>query len=148
MITLWNLPQRCPLVGAKRPGEARFDIRQIDFDGFGKNRLFRFAPQPLLFRIGFDEFDLVWIAARRPEKLQCSIVDREETHRGAVLRRHIRQSRSIRQRQVIQSGSKILNKFPDNAVGAEPFRDRQDRIRCRRAFRQASNDTYTHHIRD
>src|SRR5208282_5873372 len=55
---------------------------------------------------------------------------------SAVFRRHVSDGSPIGERQFTQSRTKVFNKFSDDAMLAQHFRDRQNQISSRSSFPQ------------
>ena len=100
----------------------------------GLRRVASVRKRPCSFVVGLDERDES--SAGRSVKLQVRdrlVVDGEEAHRRAVLGRHVRDRRAVRQRERGDAGAVELDELPDDALLAEHLRDGEDEVRRGRA---------------
>src|SRR5512141_287073 len=81
-----------------RARETRLYRREIQLESVGEHRIRSVirAEQPLELRVRFDKLNLSFVAAGESEILDRLGVDREEAHRCAVFRRHVRDGCAIR----------------------------------------------------
>ena len=91
------------------------------------------AEEALLLRVRLDEGDEVGRPAREAQVRERLGVDGEEAHRRAVLGRHVRDRRAVRQRERGDAGAVELHELSDDALLAEHLRDGEDEVGRRRA---------------
>ena len=133
-----------------RAGEARLDAGQIELDHLGveRVRLLRSSIEPLNARVLLDRDDVPFVAARQPEVVERHVVDREDRHRGAVLRAHVANRRPVGDGQIVETGAEELDELADDAALAEDLGDRQHEVGRGRAFRQLAFELEAEHLGD
>src|SRR3979490_1183323 len=96
----------------------------------------RIMEQPLFTSVGFHQRDLLVRAAGEFQITQAFLVDWKNPARRAILRRHIGDGRAIRQRQILQARTKVLDKLSNYSVLTQHFSYREYEIRRSRPFAQ------------
>ncbi len=115
----------------------------------GENRLFaRLAPQPLRFRVGFNQCYLFCAATGELHIAQRDVIDRKKAAGRTILRRHISDGGAIRQRQIVKAVAVKLNEFTDNAMFTQHLRNGQHQVGSGNARTQLAGQLKAHHIRD
>ena len=119
-----------------RSSQRRHDVGHVEMQRIREHRIGRIrgSPHALSFGIGLDEGDALGIAARGGQIVDRPLIDREETARRAILRRHIGNGGAVRDSHVIEPWAVELDKFPDHALLAQHLRHSQHEIGCRDAF--------------
>src|ERR1700674_60407 len=144
------LRQHDSILWALGSGETRFDGGKIKTQQLGVFRLGRLGivENSLLAGVGFDERDLLVAAAGEFQVAQAFFVDRKDAAGGAVLGSHIRNRRTISERQVLQAGAEVLDELPDNSVVAKHLGDSENKVGCSGAFTQTSGKLHADDERD
>ena len=78
----------------------------------------------------------MFLTARQAQVFQRCVIHREEAAGRAIFGRHIADGRTIRERQMRQTGTKEFHEFTDHALLAEHLRHRQHQI--------GGGDTFLH----
>ena len=140
--------QRNSILRTARPGHARHDAAEIEFEGVGKFRLGRIGgiEQALRLAVGLDQLDLAVAPSRQPQISERLIVDREKSHRRAILGRHVAQRRAIRDRQRLEPRPEVFNELADHALLAQHLRDRQHQVGSGRPRTQAARQPKPDHF--
>ena len=86
-------------------------------------------------------------ATGRAQIIDRFLIDREKSHRRAVLRRHVPDRRAIRNRQRCRAFTVKLDKFADNFLRAQHLRDVQNEIGRGNAFAQFSGQVHADDFR-
>ena len=113
----------------------------------------RIRPEAGLFRILFDQRDLLVFSAGQLEVFDGLVVDKEHTRAGAVFGRHVGDGRAIAQRQAIGTLTKELQISTHHALAAQKFGQRQHQVGTGNARLQLAaqldpdNFGQTHHRR-
>ena len=146
---LRDIAERYAVLRALRSGQARFDCSHIQRQGAGEYRLISgLTPHALRFRIGFHQRHLLFAAPGKAHIVKRNGIDRKEAAGRAILRRHIGDSRAVRQRQRIESIAVEFNKLTHNAVFTQHLGDRQDQVRRGNAFTQLAAQLEANNVRD
>jgi hypothetical protein len=74
------------------------------------------VPELVLLAVGLDERQPLVRAARQPQVLERSLVDREEAAGGAVLGRHVPDRRAVGERQRAQPVAEVLDELPTTPI--------------------------------
>ena len=137
------------ILRALRTGHGRHNCGEIQFQGVGEDRVGCVvgAEEALFLGIGFHKSDQVGVAIRESEERERFLVDREESHSGPVLRRHVGDSGAVGQAERAQAGTVKLDEFADDALLAEHLRDGQDQICGGATFLEAAAQFEAHHGR-
>ena len=140
--------QRHAVLRTLGAGQARFDGAQIEPQNLGvmRRRAGVMAIEMLLLGVAFDQIDFLLRAAGFAEIGERLAVDGEETHRRAVLGRHVRHQRAIGHFHVPDRGAEIFDELLDHAFGAENLRHGEHQIGGRRAGRQFAAKFETDHF--
>ena len=149
-VALARLRQRNAVLRATRAGDARDDVLEVQLDGVGEARRLRVlvVPEPLRVRIGLDELDLLARATCELEVAERLLVDREDRHRRAELRRHVADRRSVGDRQVGEAVAEELDEASDDALRAQQLRDRENEVGRRRALAHRAVEAEADHLGD
>jgi hypothetical protein len=89
-----------------------------------------------------------FVPAGEPEVVERHVVDRADCDRRAVLRRHVAERGTVRDREELQTRSIELDEFSDDAELAEPFGDREHQIGGGRPLRQPVHQSEADDLRD
>ena len=120
--------QRHAILRAFRPGHARLDLRQIEFQHVRiVRRAFACVEQPDRLRVGFNEGDAA-SAPRQAEIIQRPVIHRKQVKRRAVFGRHVRNHGTIRHGQRGNAGAEIFHEFFHDAVFAQHLRHGQQQV--------------------
>ena len=96
------------------------------------------AEQALLFRVGLDEADLIFVARGEAQIGERFGVHREEAHRRAVFGRHVGDRGAVGKREARKSRAVEFDEFSDDAFFAQHLRDGENQVGGRGAFGQAA----------
>jgi hypothetical protein len=96
------------------------------------------VPEQVLFAVGLDELDPLFVAPGQPQILERDVVDGEEPARRPVLGRHVSDRRAVGERQVGDAGAEVLDELPDDAGLPEDLRDGEDEVGCGRPLTQST----------
>ena len=124
---------------------ARSRVSSSEYSASG---VFSSWKSPLLAAVGFDQSDLLGAAAAELQILQAFFVDGEDAAGGAVFGRHVSDGGPIGERKITQSRTEVFNKFSDDAMLAQHFRDGENEIGGRSAFPQASGKLHANNLRN
>ncbi len=119
-----------------RSGHGRHNRSKIQLQRVREHRIgrVRLAPHALCFRIGFDEGQAVFIAARHMHVVDSLAVDREEAACCAVFRAHIADGGTVGQGHAFQARSEEFDELADHTLLAQHLHHGEDKIGCRHAF--------------
>ncbi len=114
-----------------RTCKARLNLPEVQLQDVGVDGclLALVAPHALRLGVRGDEIDAL---ARPPRKLQVAqrlLIDGKDAAGAAVFRRHVRDRRAVRQRQVRQAVAEELHELVDDALLAQLLRHGQHQIR-------------------
>ncbi len=129
-------------------GKRRRDCRQIQLQYLAivDLALPGDTEQALRLEVRSERFDFPGRAARTLEVLDSGVIDRKETHGGAVLRRHIGDRGAVGQRQVFHALAEELDKLAHYLGSAKHFSDGQDQISCGDAAAQRALEVHADHV--
>ncbi len=116
-----HVPQRHPVLGPARPGQARLDRAEVELEGLVELRVGGVvgAEQPLGPGVGLRQGDRLGRAAGQLHVAQGLGVDREHGRGRPELGRHVRDRGPVGQAQRRQPGPVELHELPDHAVRAQ-----------------------------
>ena len=106
------------------------------------------APETVLFCIGFDQCDAVFVTTRCAQITQCLVVDREEATCCAILRRHVGDCRTVCQWKRIETLAVEFYELPNNAFFTQHFNNLKDEVRTGRAFHHRACQLKPYDFRD
>ena len=131
-----------------RPRHRGHDRRQVEVEDLAERRLgIAVAPEhPLLLRVALGQVDAV-APAGEGEVAHRLRVHREVGRRSAVLRAHVRQRGSVRDRQRRQSVTEELHELAHHAVRAEHLGERQHEVGGGGPGRQRAGHAHADHHR-
>ncbi|MCY1165645.1 hypothetical protein D9M73_55560 [compost metagenome] len=137
------------VLGPLGAGQAGRDIAKIQLDHLRIVNLagLGHAKQALRLEVGFKSFDLGLGAACALEVVNGFFIDREKTHGGAVLGRHVANGGAVRQGQRACAFAEKLDKLADDFFTAQLLGHTQHQIGRGHAFAQAACQLKTHHVR-
>ncbi len=104
--------------------------------------------ESLLAAVGFDEGNLLGTAPGELQVFQGLFINRKNSAGRAVLRRHVRDSRAIGERQVAQPGTEVLDKLSDDPMLAQHLGDGENKISSSRPLPQSPHQLYSHNQRN
>ncbi len=143
-----DLVQRQALVRTTRSGETRFNRTEIELH----HRLVlrgllraRVTPQTERARTRLHPSDEFRRPARSPQIRQRRGIHRKPTGRRTVLWRHVRERRAILHGKRLKPGPEKLHHAVHHAVRAQPLRQHQRRVGCRRAGREPAAQPHPDH---
>ena len=121
----FKIRQINPVLWPFGSGDARLHLRQIQID---IDAVIDFAPERhaehfLRPKIIFERKALFFAASGRPQVIDRLLINREISHRCAVLRRHVSNGRTIRNRQRRRAFAVKLDKFADHFLRAQQLCD-------------------------
>ena len=116
-----RLRERHAVLRPLGPGQRRNHVAEIELEGGREARLRRraVAEQPLLHQVALDVVDVGRLASAEAQVGQRLLVDREEAHGRAVLRRHVGDRGAVRQRQRVEPVAVELDELADHAALAQ-----------------------------
>jgi len=119
-----------PVLGALRPGKARLDRGEIEFQDVGEDRVGHLvgAPQPLRLGIGLDQGHSLGAAPGQGEIAEGLPVDREEAAGGAVFRGHVADRRPVGEGELGQPRTEELDELADHAELAQHLGDGEHQV--------------------
>src|SRR6202034_238867 len=143
---LRRLRQYHAILRALRPGERWFNRREIEREQLGvfSFRSLVVMKESLLAAVGFDEGNLLGTAPGELQVFQGLFINRKNSAGRAVLRRHVRDSRAIGERQVAQPGTEVLDKLSDDPMLAQHLGDGENKISSSRPLPQSPRQLYSH----
>ena len=146
---LLQLRQLDAILRPLRARHARQHRRQVQlhFARICDVALLRNAPQTLRLVIILVRLDRFLAAARRAQVVDAFLVDREETHRRAVFRRHVRDCRAVHHRQRRRARTVEFHELAHHLRLAQHLRHRQRQVRGRHTFAQRARQVHAHHVR-
>ena len=105
----------------------------------------------MLFGVSFNDRNFFVGTARTLHVIKCIAIDREEAHRGAVFRGHVRNRRAICQRHLRNAFTEELNELANNASGTQLFGHGQNQVSRSRtgskfSFELKANDFWQQHV--
>ncbi len=106
------------------------------------------VEESLLLVIGLDQRDQLFGAAAEAQVLQRLMIDGEDAASRSILGSHVGDGGAIGERQVVQSGAKVLDELADNAVLAEHLGDSEHQIGSGRTSLQAVAQAHADDLRD
>ena len=140
--------ERHAILGPGRAGDRRLDRAEIERQRVREPQLRgRLVPEEVLLRVALDELDVIVRPAGEAEVRERLVVDGEEPHRRAILRRHVRDCRAIRDGQTRRAVTMKLDKLPDHFRFAHHLSDTQHQVSRRHAFTQTAAEMNANHIR-
>ena len=98
--------------------------------------------------IGFNQVNTGFVPTCCTQIFDGFCINREETARGPIFRRHVGDGCLIFQRQVIEAASEIFDEFADHAQLAEHFNDFQHEVGRGYAFIQLAGQFEPDNFRD
>src|SRR5437588_7306223 len=100
---LSRLRQYHPILRPLRSSQRRLNSRQIERKQFRVLRLrsLLLVKQSLLTRVSLNQRNLLLTPSRQPQIFQSLLIDRKNSARRPVFRRHVRDGGSIGQRQIL-----------------------------------------------
>ncbi len=135
--------------GTFRAGKTRLDGAQVEREnlGVGRGRRLGSAEQALLLGISLDQFHFLRRSAGLLQIGQRPDVDGEESHRGTVLRPHIRNRGPIGQAHRGHAGAEVFDELADDAFSAEHLNDAENQIGRVHLRREFSGELHPDHFR-
>ena len=132
-----------------RPGHTGLDGAQVErqFHRVIDLALARDAEQPLCAVVILVRRTMVVGTAGGPEVVHRLLVDREKTHRRAVLRRHVGDRGAVGQRQLPCAVAVKLNKLPDHLGLAQHLGNGQRKVGRGDALAQCAVKPHADHVR-
>ena len=133
-----RLTQRHAVLGALGAGNARLDSAQVQVNRVAEVGLRAVvgAEQALLLGVPLDEFHVARAASAGSQESQGFLIYGEETDGGAVFGRHVGNGGAVRQTQLADAGTVVLDELVDHPFGAQQLRHGEHQVRCGGAFRQ------------
>ena len=121
---LLQSPQRDPVLRTFGTRYARLDFLQIEFEDGAvfHAAVFRRAEHLLRLVVVSNRVHIIFRSARIPQVGTRLFIHREQSKRRAILRRHIADRRSIRDRQPCNARPEEFDKFPDDLGFAQQVR--------------------------
>ncbi len=134
-----DVPERDPVLGPARAGEARLDAAQVELQRLVEGRVGRLvdAEEALGLGVGLGQRDGLGRPAGQLHVPQRLVVDREHRRGGPELRRHVRDRGPVGEAQRRQAGAVQLDELADHAVRAQHLGDREHQVGGRRPGAQA-----------
>ena len=129
-----HVGHRHPVLGALRPGQARDDGTEVEFQRVRIDGLAGAPPQPLRLCVRFDERHGLSRPVGQPQIVDGFPVHGKEPAGRSVFRRHVGDGRAVGQWQLIETVAEELHEFPDHAPGPQHFHHAQHQVRRRDAF--------------
>ena len=111
-------------------------------------RCIRIPPHSLRLSISLNNLHTMLITPCKAQIIQSFFINWEETTRRPIFRRHIRNRRLIRQRQMIQPFTIKFHKFSNHAKLTQHLNNAQHKIRRRRPFLHLSGNLKSNHFRN
>ncbi len=134
---------------ANRTCQAGFDSRQIQLHFAGVNGTgLGLSPQALLLAVTSGQLNDVCVASTQFHIAQGLVIDGKKAARGAIFWRHIGNSGTVGKGQVIQTGTKELNKFADHTMLTQHFCHRQHQVSCRYTLFKPALEFDANHFRN
>jgi hypothetical protein len=131
------------------PASAGHDGRQVEFERAREDRLDGGVdPEALLLGIGFDQSDLVFLAAGQAQIVQRLVVNAEEAAGRAIFGRHVGQRGAVGQRQVGKAGAVIFDEAAHHAMLAQHVGGGQHEVGGGDAFLQLAGELEADHFGD
>ena len=96
------------------------------------------AEEALLFGVGLDEADLIFVARGEAKIRERFGVHGEEAHGGAVFGSHVGDGGAVGKSEAGEAGAVKFDEFSDDAFFAQHLRDGEDEVGGRGAFGQAA----------
>ena len=145
-----GLPQRDPVLGALRPGDAGLDRAHVENEGVGVlgRAVAGFAVQALGTRVRLDQRGPGLGATGESQILDALRVDGEDAAGRPVLGRHVRDGGAIGQRQVVEAVAEELDELADHALRAKHLDHGKHEIGGGGAFGELSRELEPHHLGD
>ncbi len=100
--------------------------------------------ETLLTRIRFDQCDQLFGSPGESQVTQAFLVDREDSARRTVLRRHVGDGGAVGQRQILQSWTEVLDEFPHHPMFAQHLGDGEHQIGRGCTLAQPSSQFHSH----
>ncbi len=141
--------ERDAILRALRSRERRLDLRQLELEHVGEDRIGRRlgAVHALRLGIGGDQRDALGRAAGVAQIGDGLVVDREEAAGGAVFRRHVAERGAIRDRHAGEAGAEELDELADHAALAQHLRDGEHEVGGGDAFLELAGELHADHFR-
>ena len=124
-----GLAQRHPVLRAPRAGEAWLDGVEIEIDDLAVIGLDALVvEEQLRAAIALHARDVLFAPAGHAQVGKRLFVDREEPARRPVLRRHVRDRRSVGEREAREAAPEELDELADDAELPKGLRDGEDEV--------------------
>src|SRR5271165_6765369 len=146
-----SLSQRAPCLGGTlRPGDARLDRCEVEFQNIGVFSLGRVSrvEESLLLAIGLNQANLLRAASAEAEIAQRLFINREDAAGGAVLGAHVGDGGAVSESEIAQAGPEELDELSYDAFLAQHLGHGKDEVGSGRTFAQPVLQAHADHLRD
>ncbi len=141
--------ERDAILRALRTGKRRLDLRQLELEDVGEDRIGRRlgAVQALRLGIGGDQRNPLGGTAGVAQIGDGLVVDRAEAAGGAVFRRHVAEGGAIGDPHGGEAGTEELDELADHAALAQHLRDGEHEVGRGDAFLELAGEFEADHFR-
>ena len=146
--SLLRLSEGYPVLRVARSGYARLHLAHVHLDDVAVHRLRSSGLPEEHVRLGvaLHQLHVRGIPPGAQEEVECCLIHREESHRGAVLGAHVRYGGPVGDAQLFHSGPEVLDELAHHTLLPEGLRYREDQIRWSRTLGQLTDQSHPYDL--